>query len=139
MTIDQAAKLIKNCAGQMNARYEKVVFDEWAIISMTDGKVQLLAYDGPRKQGFLKNFQADASALRSGLLKKNHHVGDFEFARCAVGTSFEAYMVLGPRVFLICNHTVQCMDEITKDTLWLGAQEPFVELGDAFRIDPLFI
>jgi len=29
------------------------------------------------------------------------------------------------------------MDSISKDPLWIAAQEPFVELSDKFRADPL--
>jgi hypothetical protein len=46
-------------------------------------------------------------------------------------------MVVGQGIYLICNNTVQSMDSITQDTLWLGAQVPFVELSDKFRAAPL--
>jgi hypothetical protein len=46
-------------------------------------------------------------------------------------------MVLGEGIYLICNNTVQSMDGIAKDPLWLGAQVPFVELSDKLRDDPL--
>jgi hypothetical protein len=64
-------------------------------------------------------------------------VGDFEFARHGVGPAFEAFMVLGRGVYLICNNTVQSMDSITKDPLWLAAQVPFVELSEKVRGNPL--
>jgi hypothetical protein len=137
MIIDQALKLIKSCAEQMNARYKRVVFDEWAIISLADRKGRLLAYIGPRKTGFQKNFLDDAGALRAGLLAGQTNIGDFEFARHGVGTGFESFMVLGEGLFLICNNTVQSMDGITENPLWLSAQVPFVELSDKFRADPL--
>ena len=139
MTLDQATKSIQTCAEQMNARYKKVVFDEWAIISLSDRKGRLLAYIGPRKQGFQKNFLEDAGALRTGLLLQQTNIGDFEFARHGVGTGFEAYMVLGEGIFLICNNTVQSMDGITQDPRWLEAQVPFVELSDKVREDALTI
>ena len=137
MTLDQATKHIELCAGQMNARYKKTVFDEWAIVSLADHKGYLLAYIGPRKEGFQKNFLTDAGALREGLLNKEYTVGDFEFARQAVGSAFEAFLVAGRGVYLICNNTVQSMDAISKDPLWLGAQVPFVDLSEMFRADPL--
>jgi len=137
MTLDQATKLIKSCAAQMDARYQKTVFDEWAIISLAERKGHLLAYIGPRKEGFQKNFLTDAGPLRAGLLKVDQNIGDFEFARHAVGPAFESFMVLGKSIYLICNNTVQSMDAITKDPLWLGAQVPFVELSDEFREDPV--
>jgi hypothetical protein len=139
MIIDHALNLIKSCADQMNARYKKVVFDEWAIISRVDHKGRLLAYIGPRKAGFQENFLADAGALRAGLLSGQTSIGDFEFSRHGVGTGFESFMVLGEGIFLICNNTVQSMDAITQDPLWLAAQVPFVELGDKFRADPLVL
>jgi hypothetical protein len=71
------------------------------------------------------------------LANEEYTVGDFEFARHGVGLAFESFIAVGPGVFLICNNTVQSMDGITKDPLWLGAQVPFVELSDKFRADPL--
>jgi hypothetical protein len=137
MTLDQATDLIKSCAEQMNARYQKVVFDEWAVISLAGRKGRVLAYSGPRKAGFQKNFMTDVGALRDGLLNEEYHVGDFEFARHGVGPAFESFMVVGQGTYLICNNTVQSMDSITQDARWLGAQVPFVDLSDRFRADPL--
>lgn len=137
MTLDQAKTLITTCARLMDAQYKKPVFDEWAIISLSEQKGHLLAYIGPRKAGFQKNFLADAGALRASLLGGKVDVGDFEFARHGVGTGFESFMVLGEGLFLICNNTVQSMDAITQDPLWLAAQVPFVELSEHFRADPL--
>src|SRR5215471_8618085 len=94
MTLEQANKLVKSCAEQMQARYGKVVFNEWAIISLAEKKGHILAYVGPRREGFAKNFLEDAGSLRSGLLTTEHEVGDYDFARHGVGTGFEAFMVL---------------------------------------------
>ena len=137
MTLDQAIELIKSCTEQMNARYNKVVFDEWALVSLAGRKGRLLAYSGPRKAGFQKNFLTDVGALREGLLNKEYNMGDFEFERHGVGPAFESFMVVGEGLYLICNNTVQSMDTITQDPLWLGAQVPFVEVSDKFRADPL--
>jgi len=78
MTLDQATDLIKSCAEQMNARYKKVVFDEWAIISLAGRRGRVLTYSGPRKDGFQKNFRTDVAALREGLLDGKYTVGDFD-------------------------------------------------------------
>src|SRR3981081_4220114 len=115
MTLEQAAKLIKSCAEQMDARYKKVVFDEWAIISLAEKKGLLLAYIGPRKEGFQRDFLSDTGSLRAGLLAKEYGGGYFEFARHGVGSQHEAFMVLGRGIYLICNNTVQSMDGIAKD------------------------
>jgi len=139
MTLEQANKLVKSCAEQMQARYGKVVFNEWAIISLAEKKGHILAYVGPRREGFAKNFLEDAGSPRSGLLTTEHEVGDYEFARHGVGTGFEAFMVLGKGIYLICNNTAESMDSLTKDPKWLGAQVPFVELSDKFRAQPLSV
>ena len=137
MNLDQAKTVIRDCAEQMNARYQNPVFDEIALIALGDGRGQLLSYTGPRKDGFQRNFLADAGTLRAGLMAQDYQVGDFEFARENVGTGFESFMVVGKGVFLICNNTVKSMDGIAQDPRWLGAQVPFVELSDRFRSDPL--
>jgi hypothetical protein len=123
----------------MNARYQDTVFDEWAIISLVDYRGQLLAYIGPRKQGFQRDFLKDAGSLRPRLLAARHDVGDFEFAHDGVGTGFESFTVLGKGVYLIFNNTVRSMDGIVRNPRWLGAQEPFIELSDMVREDPLVL
>ena len=121
----------------MNARYQKTVFDEWALVALSDNRARLLAYLGPRQEGFLQNFMRDAGVLRGGLMRQGQHVGDYEFARQSVGTGFESYMAVGEGLYLICNNTVQSMDSIAKDPLWLSAQVPFVELSETVLADPV--
>lgn len=137
MTLIEATKAIKRCAEQMNSRYKKTVFDEWAIVSLAHKQSRILNYLGPRNDDFLKNFANDLGALRAELLNTERGAGDFEFARHGVGTLFEAFMVLGHGYYLICNHTANSMDGLTRDPHWIDAQVPFVELSDKVRANPL--
>lgn len=137
MKLDAAIALIKEHTERMNAVYGSVVFDEWAIISFKDKLGRVLSYHGTRKENFQKNFGADLNALKSELLTTKHQTGDFEFARHASGTHFDAFMVLGEEVYLICNNTTQSINGITKDPRWLSAQVAFAELTDVFRANPL--
>jgi hypothetical protein len=137
MTLDEVKSLIKSCAAQMDARYGKTVFDEWAVISLAENRARVLSYAGPRNDDFLKNFANDLGSLRAELLDANYGIGDFAFARHAAGTRFEAFMVLGVAIYLICNNTGETMDTIAKDPKWLNAQVPFAELGDKLRMNPL--
>jgi hypothetical protein len=137
MTLDEAGRLIRACANEMNERYGKVVFDEWAIVSLIRHKAKILTYTGPRNDDFLKHFADDLGALRAELLNSKYSVGDFEFARHGVGTGFEAFVVLGEGIYLICNNTQASMNDIAKDPRWLNAQVPFVELSDKVRVNPL--
>jgi hypothetical protein len=137
MTLEQSAKLIKGCAEQMNSRYKSVVFDEWAVVSLTHKRSRILNYVGPRNDDFLKNFANDLGSLRTQILNPDHAAGDFEFSRHGVGTLHEAFMVVSDGVYLICNNTKNTMEGITKDARWIDAQVPFVELSDKFRASPL--
>src|SRR5664279_2081148 len=119
MTLDEVKLLIKTSAARMDEYYGKPVFDEWAVISLAENRARVLAYIGPRNDDFLKNFANDLGVLRSELLNSKYHQGDFEFARHAAGTHFEAFMVLGEGVYLICNNTQRSMNEITKEPRWL--------------------
>jgi len=139
MTLDEVKNLIKQCAAQMDTLYGTAVFDEWAVISLAENRARVLAYVGPRNDDFLKNFANDLGALRAELLDLNYGTGDFAFARHAAGTKFEAFMVLGSAIYLICNNTRETMDTITKNPKWLDAQVPFAELGDKLRISPLVV
>jgi hypothetical protein len=137
MTLEETTKAIKHCADQMNSRYKQVVFDEWAVVSLVQKRSRILNYIGPRNDDFLKNFANDLGGLRAELSKNAHGIGDFEFTRHGVGTLFEAFMVLGEGLYLICNHTMKSMEQITKNAHWLEAQVPFVELSDKVRSNPL--
>lgn len=139
MTLDQASQFIQQCAERMNAAYHAVVFDEWAVVNFMERNGRLLYYVGPRRDDFQKNFSADAKDLRVNLLNSTHGIGDFEFARNGIGTKVEAFMILGPGLYLVCNHTSRSMDDIAKNPLWLNAQIPFVELSDQFRASRLVI
>ena len=137
MRLDDANQLIRDCADRMNELYRKIVFDEWAIVSLVQHRAKILAYLGPRKDDFQKNFAADVQDLRAELLSDKHNPGDFEFSRHGLGTKLEAFVVVGDGLYLICNNTAESMNGIAKDPLWLAAQVPFAEMSDRFRSDPL--
>lgn len=137
MTLDQAKQAIRATVERMNTLYGSTVFDEWTVLSLNEIGGRILTYTGPRKEDFQKNFARDFEALRDELASPMFGIGDFEFARHAAGTRFDAFLVLGRGLYLICNNTHASMDAITKDARWLGAQVPFVELSDKFRSDSL--
>jgi hypothetical protein len=139
MTLEVIRKHINACAEQMNSRYGRVVFDEWVVVSLEHNRARILYYSGPRNDAFLQHFVIDLGTLRSALLDASYGAGDFEFSRHGVGTGFEAFLVLGAGLFLICNNTQDSMEGISKDPRWLGAQVPFAELADKVRVNPLAV
>ena len=139
MTLSQALDLVKRTSDNMNARYGKTIFDEWAIISLQRGHERIISYQGPRKEHFQKNFVDDLGALRAEMLTTRHEPGDFDFARFNVGTGFEAFVCVGNELYVICNNTHSSMNEITKDARWLDAQKAFAEMTEKFRADSLAV
>jgi hypothetical protein len=139
MTLEEATKQIRLCGQRMNDLYGRVVFDEWVVISLAHHKARILFYVGPRNDDFLKNFATDLGGLRAALLDSTYNIGDFEFARHGTGTGFEAFVVLGEGLYLICNNTKASMQDIARDPKWLNAQVPFAELSEAVRLDPLLV
>lgn len=137
MTLDEATEMIRACMERMNKLYGQTVFDEWGIVLLVDKKGKLLAYTGPRREEFQKRFAADLGELGSDLMSSRYSLGDFEFARHGAGTQFDAFIVLGEGLYLICNNTTKTMAAIVKDPLWLKAQVAVVELSDKFRSNPL--
>jgi hypothetical protein len=139
MNFDQAKNQIRQCVAQMNARYQDVVFDEWAVVSIADNKLRILEYAGERAADFKKRFLYDAGQLRSGLLTGSHEPGYFEFAHTGIGTGFESFMALGDGMYLIWNNTAKSMDNIVEDPRWLSAQVPFAELSARFSVNPVVL
>ena len=139
MTLDEARIRIKACAAQMDAHYGKTVFDEWAVVSLAENRARVLAYVGPRNDDFLKNFANDLGSLRSELLGRGLRRRRLCVRAARHRHALEAFMVLGPAIYLICNNTSESMDTIAKDPSWLNAQVPFAELGDQMRMNPLVV
>jgi len=137
MTLDEVTKHIQACAKLMNEHYGRVVFDEWAVVSLRRHDPRVLSYRGPRSDDFLKNFVTDLGGLRADLLNSKYQAGDFEFSHQGVGTGIEAFLVLGNGAYLICNNTQASMTDIVRDPRWLAAQVPFAELSDRVRNSPL--
>ena len=137
MNLDETMRAINACATRMNANYGQTVFDEWVVVSLLQHQARILSYLGPRNDAFLKNFADDLGSLRAALMNGRYQVGDFEFARHATGTQFEAFMALGKGLYLICNNTHSSMDDITKNPKWIAAQVPFAELSEKVITSPL--
>jgi hypothetical protein len=137
--LEEIGKLIKDCSEQINSRYGSPVFDEWVVVSLVENRAKVLAYTGPRNDDFLKNFARDLGSLRSALMGGDYGPGDFEFSRHGTGTGYEAFLVVGAGLYLICNNTSESMESIAKNPRWLGAQVPFAELSEKVRANPLAV
>jgi hypothetical protein len=136
MDLETARKHIQTCLEKMRLAYSRPVFDEWAILAPTQAG-GILAYNGPRPDVFRKQLPEDSEQLRARAAGKEFHEGDIEFVPDAKETRYDAFVKVGPMTYLVLNHTVKTMNEITADGKWLGAQKILFELTEKFRADPL--
>jgi len=136
MNTADACSLIESTMKRMNALYSATVFDEWVVIR-AGPPATLERYAGSRPDEFRRNFARDIVPLEREAADRSHEVGDFDFARAATGTQFDAVLKLGEGSYLLCNNTQASMEQIRANPLWLKAQVPFVELSDKFRAKPL--
>lgn len=137
MKLDTARQHLRLCRERMHSLYSKPVFDEWAVIGITQGRASVLDYEGPRKDSFTKTLAIDSAQLCEVMKGKHYETGDFEFVQDAQGLSFDAVVRLGDGTYLLCNNTEGSMAELRADPRWREAQKPFVALCEKFLADAL--
>jgi hypothetical protein len=132
-----AFEKIRTACVRMDAFYGRTVFDEWAVLSIEAAKISVLAYEGPRAETFARDLHKDLVQLRNDTEGERRDAGAFGFTRGANGQAIDAYIVLGPSVYLICNNTDESVSELALDPHWRKAQVPFAELAELFRHHPV--
>jgi hypothetical protein len=132
-----AFEKIRTAFVRMDAFYGRAVFDEWAVLSIEGSKISVLAYEGPRAESFTRDLHKDLVQLRNDTEGERRDAGAFGFTRSAGGQAIDAYIVLGPSLYLICNNTDQSVSELALDPHWRKAQVPFADLAELFRHHPM--
>lgn len=139
MDVESARRTIGLHVDRMRSAYGRVVFDEWAVLGLTNAGASVVLYDGPRQEQFGRNVAADSAPLRAVTAGKKLAEGDLEFAPAASGTQYDAFMKVGAASYLVLNHTGHTLDEIRRDPRWLAVQSVLFELSEKFRVDPLVV
>jgi len=140
MNLPSAVSRIQRSFTKMNEAYQRPVFDEIAIVGLSGGAVKLHHYEGPRQAQFLQEYGDKTIPLRRELTEgKAESGGEFGFTREGEGDLFDAYICLGPQLYLFCNNTGKSMHEITQDPRWLAAQQQFLHASQHFAQDPMEI
>ncbi len=124
----------------MSRDYKRTLFDELALVAVIGKRRVLVWYDGPRRDQFIKSFGHHTSALDKEARSRffgTHEPGDFEFTHEGEGSQSEAFLVLGPGLYLLCGNTRLTMSELAENPLWLVAQKHFVDMSERFRVHPL--
>ena len=138
MTLDAAIDRIRKSFGRMNQAYGRPVFDEVAIVGLKGTGLELYHYDGPGEEAFMKEFADNSTSLRRELTAdQTGEGGEFSFTREGEGKGMDAYICLGPDIYLFCNNTGKSMKEVTEDPQWLEAQGEFLNASQAFAVDPV--
>jgi hypothetical protein len=140
MKLETAISLIRESFTKLDEAYGRTVFDELAIVGLGGSKLELLHYEGPNEASFADEFADITYALRQELTAdQTGDGGEFSFTREGEGAHMDAYICLGPNVYLFCNHTDKSMQEITQDPQWLAAQGEFLNASQRFAVDPLVL
>lgn len=140
MDLPTATKQIDKSFAKLNTAYGRVVFDELAIVDLSGESLELLHYEGPRQDVFLAEFADNTMSLRSEFTDAQTDTGgEFSFTREGEGLVMDAYICLGPKVYLFCNNTEKSMKEITQDPAWLNAQGEYLNASQHFAVDPLVV
>lgn len=140
MKLETAVSRIRQSLAAMNEAYQRKVFDEIAIVGVDQTGVSLVYYNGPRQNEFNREFAEKTALVRHELKsEKTEFGGEFGFTREGEGDVFDAYICLGPNVFLFCNHTKLSMAEITADPRWMAVQQKFLNASQVFAKDPVIL
>ena len=139
MEITEAVALVEKYFARMDKAFKRPVFSEWAIVAVKSDRFEVLHYCGFRPDSFEKDFAGDSVQLRNEYDLGQDQAGHFEFVRDAKGEAMDAFISLGAGVVLICNNPELSIEQITKDPTWAGAQIPFVNLTECFRLKPLTV
>lgn len=137
MTPSLAFDKIRTAFVRMDAFYGRTVFDEWAVLGVDGARISVLAYEGPRAQTFAEQLRGDLVQLQRDNERERRDAGAFGFSRGAEGTAIDAYIVLGPNMYLVCNNTKESIADLALDPHWRQAQVPFADLAEVFRHHPV--
>lgn len=137
MSPAEAYSTISATMARMSTLYGRTLFDEWVVVRLGPGTATVENYEGPRLADCLAFFARDVALLRREAADRAHGPGDFDFARAAAGTQFDALLQIAPDAYLLCNNTTSSMEQIRANPGWLKAQIPFVDLSERFRHHPV--
>lgn len=138
MDLPAAIACIEKSFSKLDSAYGRTVFDELAIVSFSDQSLDLHYYQGASSDAFLDEFSENSISLRKELIAEQTDAGgEFSFTREGEGANMDAYICLGPKVFLFCNNTEKSMEEVSRDPAWLSAQGEFLLASQRFAVDPL--
>jgi hypothetical protein len=139
MTADELKDHTTRAFTRMNEIYGCPVFNEWALVVVSQGKGQVIHYEGPRPEDFAKSFPKDAAQLRVQLEGHHYFPGEFEFTAAGHGTRFDVFVKVSDTAYLVCNNTRVSMGRIRENSQWLKAQVPFAGLCAKISESPLAV
>jgi len=137
MTVDELKDQTSRTFARMDEIYGCPVFNEWALVRVSQGKGHVIHYEGPRKDAFASSFSKDVALLRTQLEGRIYFNGEFEFIADGHGTMFDAFIKASDSAYLVCNNTQVAMSRIRGNGQWLRAQVPFAGLCARIGESPL--
>lgn len=139
MNLYQARRLIDTTLAQLEQAAHRPIFDEWVLVRVAGGRLDVLAYAGKRRNPTGESFHHDISTVIGDLLRHPHLPGEFDFTKAGRQELFDAFLTAGEGLFVLFNNTVETTLDFTGGPLWRGAQKHFVAMSEAFQADPLVV
>lgn len=137
MNLNRAVDLIDEAVSKMHLASGSPVFNEWMLVSMSGPEVEILYYSGPRSTLSQNQMRKDMRALEEEMAQDGYTSGQFFFSHNAAGTHYDAFILAGPKKYILFNNTTLTMKEISSDAFWHKQQIHFVELSERFHMDSL--
>jgi hypothetical protein len=137
MNLDRAIDLVGQAVSRMHLASGSPVFNEWMIISLPGKEAEILYYSGPRSTLSQNQMRKDLRSLEEEMRQDGYTSGQYFFSHNAAGTHYDAFILAGPRKYVLFNNTNLTMKEISSDTFWHQQQIHFVELSERFHMDSL--
>jgi len=137
MNLDSAIRHIQLALFDADEKYQRVVFDEWFLVSLVGLEQKVLHYSGPRYEHNYQTFIEDIRPLARELVERKHRVGNVDFAPDGIGPGFDAMITLGAGFYAILNDTRGSTEQLQENDRWAAVEQDLIRLGDRFRSDPL--
>jgi hypothetical protein len=137
VNLKRVASNISGAVDQLHDQAGEVIFDEWALVEIDGDDWTIHSYKSPRSKDFEKLFFDDIAHLREKVCLEKMEVGASGFVEGGDTTKFDAYMCVGPKMFIFFNNLRENVQQMSRHEKWHAFQEAFHRAVKAFLEDPV--
>jgi hypothetical protein len=137
MDFDCAVKRIRKIVDQLNQEAGRTVFDEWVLLEIYGDDWGVHGYHSPDPEAFAAHFQENIGCLEEIINPDEMVVGTLGFVDDEDSHKFDAFMCVGPHVFVFFKNTSQTSEQLFQHPCWASVQARFQRAMHVFIDDPL--